>query len=135
MSLFMLPAMAQHNNRHNNRHDNHHEVIHHDDHHHPTPVVIRIATPDEVGLIKQLVDNLSTSDEKANAIVTCMKLAPMRAEDLASVIHKIPFDDDKYKVLESCYPFCPNKDRYSVAIEQLSFHSNKDKMYRFIATH
>ncbi len=133
MSLFMIPAMAQH---HNDRHDNHHNDRHehHDDRHHPAPV-IRIASPEEVALVRQLVHDLNSSWDQAKAVKTCMQLAPMRAEDLASVIHKISFDDAKMDVLEFCYPLCPNKERYSVAIEELSFHSNKDKMYKFISRH
>lgn len=137
MSLFMIPAMAQH---HDNHHDNHHDVHHddhhnhHDDRHHPAPV-IRIASPEEVAIIRQLVHDLSSSWDQAKAVKTCMQLAPMRAEDLASIIHMISFDDSKMDVLEFCYPLCPNKEKYTIAIEELSFRSNKEKMYKFIARH
>ncbi len=133
MSLFMIPAMAQHHdNHHDIHHDDHHN--HHDDRHHPAPV-IRVASPEEVAIIRQLVNDLSSSWEQAKAVKTCMQLVPMRAEDLASVIHKISFDDSKMDVLEFCYPLCPNREKYTIAIEELSFRSNKEKMYKFIARH
>ncbi len=75
MSLFMIPAMAQH---HDNHHDNHHDIHHddhhnhHDDRHHPAPV-IRVASPEEVAIIRQLVHDLTSSWDQAKAVKTWLE--------------------------------------------------------------
>lgn len=141
LSLVMLPAFAQHYD--NNHHNNHHHDVpsrHDGDHHHhgdhvvPAPM-IRIASPEEVAIISNYIDGLMSSSSRLEAIKLCMQLAPMAAEDLAMIVNKITFDNDKLEALQFCYPLCPNKENYVVAIEQLTFQSNKEKLYKFIATY
>ncbi|MCQ2251315.1 MAG: DUF4476 domain-containing protein [Bacteroidales bacterium] len=133
MSLFMLPAFAQHHDIHHDNHHDTHRHDHHDDHHHGP--AIRIASPEEVDMIYHYIKSISFDKDKMEGIKICMQLTPMTAEDIARLVGLISFDDTRLETLKFCYPLCPNKDRYMVAVDRLSFSSNKDKMVKFMAHH
>ncbi|MCQ2204725.1 MAG: DUF4476 domain-containing protein [Bacteroidales bacterium] len=151
MSLFMLPAFGQNNDNANEKmhHGNkemHENRGHHDGqghkglHHgqgkrHHRGGRMHFASPEKVDLIYNYVNDQMSSNDKKKAVKLCMQLTPMKAEDISRMIDLFSFDDDKMEILEFCYPLCPNKEKYVIAIDKLSFSSNKDKMYKMMATH
>jgi len=133
MSMLVLSAFAQRQAppRATDHHGRQQEVQHHEEprrHEH----YIQPATPEQVAMILQYVNEVSFSSDKTKAAILCVSICAIPSADLIDIISLFSFDDDKVKVLKAAYAMCPDKQHFYKAVEHLTFSSNKDEMYRWL---
>lgn len=127
LSTLMLTAFAQHHDR-----DHGHGHYHGPQAPRPTEQYIQPATPYQMSVIMQYIKDINFSADKTKAAVLCVTLCAVPTNDLIEIINLFSFDDSKVEVLKAAYFLCPDKQHFYKAIEQLTFTSSKEEVYRFL---
>lgn len=91
-----------------------------------------VASPEEVEMMVRRVKDEGFDDrrvETAKLMVT-MKMVP--AEGIARMASAMSFDDNRLEFLKFAYEYCADRENYFVAMDALTFSSNRDKLREYI---
>ena len=94
----------------------------HEMHHQPC------ATPEQMQLVLQVIDNQSFDDKKLEIGKLCVVLGHFCTNDLARIAEKFSFDDNRKAFLIYAYPYCVDPQNYYSLKEVFQFRSNFDEM-------
>jgi len=86
------------------------------------------ATPEQMQLVLQVLDNQSFDDKKLEIGKLCVVLGHFCTRDLALMAEKFSFDDNRKQFLIDAYPYCVDPQNYYSLKEVFQFRSNFDEM-------
>ena len=86
------------------------------------------ATPEQMQLVLQVIDNQSFDDKKLEIGKLCVVLGHFCTNDLARIAEKFSFDDNRKAFLIDAYPYCVDPENYYSLKEVFQFRSNFDEM-------
>ena len=131
LSLATTVSLAQgrpghHEGQHGGQHGVHHEGP--ERHEHRRPPIIECATPEQMQMVLQTLDNQSFDDKKLEIVKLCVTLGRFCTDDLARMAEKFSFDDNRKVFLIYAYSFCEDPQNYYALKDVFSFRSNFDEM-------
>lgn len=92
----------------------------------------QVAEPYQVDLIIEYIQGISFDRDKLKAAILCVQICPVQASDIARIASLISFDSSRKDFLKKAYPYCPDPQHYQLAVESLTFSSNREEVYRYI---
>ena len=99
-------------------------------HHHDMPPKRHIvcATPEQMGMVMNVLDKQSFDDKKLEVAKLCVTLGHFCVEDLARMAVVFSFDENRLQFLTYAYDYCQDPQNYYLLRESFSFRSNFDTM-------
>ena len=94
--------------------------------------IIECATPEQLRMTLNVLENQSFDDKKLEIANLCVVLGHFCTEDLARIAQKFSFDDNRKKFLIFAYPYCQDPQNYYYLRDVFDFDSNFDDMMKTV---
>ncbi len=75
---------------------------------------------------------LSFDNERINLLEAVIPLSGLYTDQCLRLVQACTFDSEKIKIMEKLYPYVIDKENFYQVIEELTFSSDKEKMYKMM---
>ena len=114
----------------------HHEPGHGHGHGHgPTPRPVICATPEQLSMTLQVLEQQSFDDNKLEIAKLAVTLGHFCTDDLARVAQLFSFDDKRLAFLKYAHAYCEDPQNYPSLRDVFKFQSDYDELIRTLYPH
>ena len=89
---------------------------------------IECATPQQMSMTMQVLEQQAFDDKKLEIAKLCVTLGHFCTSDLAKMAAKFSFDDNRLAFLRYAYDYCEDPENYFALRDVFTFRSNFDSL-------